>query len=88
VPVSVESFGRLGAPAYALLCRVADVAAAGERVSKATFIEGALQDMSVTLCKGTAWMLRESLGRVARASGDAYQRGLPVPVAEVVAVDG
>jgi hypothetical protein len=69
------------------LCSLADVAAAGERVSKATLIQTALQDMSVTLRKGTACMMRESLGRVARASGEAFQRGLEVPVAEVVAVD-
>jgi hypothetical protein len=47
VPVSVESFWRLGAPAYALLCRVADVAGGGGGVSKAAF-ESALQEMGVT----------------------------------------
>jgi hypothetical protein len=86
VPVSVKSFGRLGAPAYALLCRIADVATDGG-ASKAAFIESALQEMSVTLCKGNARMLCESLGRVARAIGDAYLRGLPVPVAEVVGLE-
>jgi Reverse transcriptase (RNA-dependent DNA polymerase) len=87
VPVSVESFGRLGGPAYALLCRVAAVAADGGRVSKAVFIDRALQELSVTLCKGNARVLRESLGRVAQASGVAYLRGLPVPVAEVVGLE-
>jgi hypothetical protein len=52
VPVSVESFGRLGAPAYALLCRVADVAADGGAISKAALAESALQEMGVTLAKG------------------------------------
>jgi hypothetical protein len=58
VPVSVESFERLGAPAYALLRRVADVAAGGDGVSKAAFIESALQEMGVTLAKGNGRMLR------------------------------
>jgi hypothetical protein len=43
VPVSVESFEQLGAPAYALLCRVANVAADGGGVSKAAFMESALE---------------------------------------------
>jgi hypothetical protein len=46
VPVSVESFERLGAAAYALLCCVAG--AAGGGVPEATFMEGALQEMGVT----------------------------------------
>jgi hypothetical protein len=58
VPVSVESFGRLGAPAYALLCRVADVAADSGGVSKAAFVESALQEMSVTVVKGNGRVLR------------------------------
>jgi hypothetical protein len=41
VPVSVESFRQLGAPAYALLGRVADVAADSNGVFKAAFIEAA-----------------------------------------------
>jgi hypothetical protein len=88
VPVSVESFGRLGAPAYALLGRVADVAADGGGVSKAAFMESALQEMGVTLAKGNGRVLHVHLSRVAQASGRAYLRGLPVPVAEVVGLEG
>jgi hypothetical protein len=44
--------------------------------------------MSVTLCKGLAWMLRESLGRVVRGSCKSFMRGVEVPEAEVVAVRG
>jgi hypothetical protein len=61
LPVSVESFGRLGAPAYALLGRVADVAADGGGVSKAAFMESALQEMGVTLAKGNGRVLRAHL---------------------------
>jgi hypothetical protein len=51
VPVFVGSCEWLGVPAFAL-CRVTDVSA--DAVSKATFIESALQKMSVTLCKWNA----------------------------------
>jgi hypothetical protein len=44
VCVSAE-FGRLRAPAYALLCRVSDVAADGGGVSKAAFFKSVLQEM-------------------------------------------
>jgi hypothetical protein len=44
----VKSCGRLGAPAYALFCRAAD----GGGISKVAFIESALQELSVTGCKG------------------------------------
>jgi hypothetical protein len=83
VPVSVEFLRAAGAPAYALLCRVADVAADGGGVFKAAFIESALQlqKMSVTLTKGIERMLRAHLSRVAQASGSAYMKGLPVPLA-------
>jgi hypothetical protein len=75
VPVSVEFLRAATAPAYALLCRVADVAADGGGVSKAAFIE------SATLTKGIGRVLRAHLSRVAQASGRAYLRGLPLPVA-------
>jgi hypothetical protein len=39
-------------------CRVADVAADGGGVSKAAFIERALQKMSVTSCEANARVLR------------------------------
>jgi hypothetical protein len=78
VPVSVESFARLGAPTYALLCRVANVAADGGGVSNAAFIESAQQEMIVTLAKGNGRVLRTHFLWVAQASGRAYLRELPV----------
>jgi hypothetical protein len=84
VPVSVESFGRLGVPAYALLGHVADMAADCGGVSKAAFMESALQETGVMLAKGNGRLLRAHLSRVAQASGRAYLPGLPVPVSEVV----
>jgi hypothetical protein len=84
----VESFGRFGAPAYALLGCVADVAADGGGVSKAAFMASALQEMGVPLAKGNGRVLRAHLSGVAQASGRAYLRGLPVPVAELVGLEG
>jgi hypothetical protein len=52
VPVYMESFVRLGVPAYALLCRVADMAANGGGIFKTAFIKCALQERSVTCAKG------------------------------------
>jgi hypothetical protein len=88
LPVSVESFGWMGAPAYALLGLVADVAANGGGVSKAAFMKIALQEMGVTLAKGNGRVLRAHLSLVAQASGRAYLPGLPVLVAEVVDLAG
>jgi hypothetical protein len=44
----LEYFGRSGALAQVLLSRVTDVTANGGGVSKAAFIESALQEMSIT----------------------------------------
>jgi hypothetical protein len=54
----------------------------------AAFIVGAPQEMGVTLAKGNGRVLRAHLSRVAQASGRAYLRGLPVPVAAVVGLEG
>jgi hypothetical protein len=55
VPMSVESFGRLGAPALTLLGDLADqaVQAGGPGLSRAAFISGALWELSVALCRAT-----------------------------------
>jgi hypothetical protein len=82
-PVSVESYGRLGVLAYALLCRAADVAAAFARVSKSAFVDSALRDTSVTLCKGACvddarvpWARRSRQWRRVHAGpGGAYGGG-------------
>jgi hypothetical protein len=54
VPMSVESFGRLEAPALTLLGDLTDqaVQAGGPGVSRAAFISGALLELSVPLCQG------------------------------------
>jgi hypothetical protein len=56
VPMSAESFVRLGAPALTLLGDLADqaVQAGGPDPSQAAFISGALCELSVALCRGNA----------------------------------
>jgi hypothetical protein len=51
--MSVESFGRLGAPALTLLGGLADqaVKAGGPGLSRAAFISGALGELSVAFCR-------------------------------------
>jgi hypothetical protein len=72
----------------ALTCRASDEAADGGGVSRAAFIDSALQDLSATLCKGNAaccvCTFRRSLKPVAMRTC----RELPVPVAEMVPVEG
>jgi hypothetical protein len=86
VPMSVESFGRLGAPALTLLGDLADqaVQAGGPGLSRAAFISGALRELSVALCRGNASLCRSGAYVATRAAGRAPMRGLAQPSAEVV----
>jgi hypothetical protein len=75
VPLSVELFGRHGAPALSLLPSLADhaVQARGPGLSRDSFISGALQELGVALCCGNP-----SLGR----SGLYHSGVWPGPVAQ------
>jgi hypothetical protein len=86
VPMSVESFWRLGAPALTLLGDLADqaVQAGGPGLSRAAFILGALRELSVALCRGNASLCRSGAYVATRAAGGAPMRGLARPSAEVV----
>jgi protein-tyrosine-phosphatase len=75
VPFSVETFGRLGDPAMGFLNTLGTVAAAGGRVSKKAFVEGALRSVSVALCKGNGLMYTASLQRLVRGMGRAFRPG-------------
>jgi hypothetical protein len=87
--MSVESFGRLGAPALTLLGDLADqaVQAGGPGLSRAAFISGALRELSlgrVALCRGNAPLSRSGAYLATRAAGRTPLRGLAQPSAEVV----
>jgi hypothetical protein len=86
VPMSVESFGRLGAPALTLLEDLADqaVQAGGPGLSRAFFISGALRELSVALCRDNASLCRSGAYVAKRAAGRTLMRGLARPSAEVV----
>jgi hypothetical protein len=86
VPMSVESFGRLGVPALTLLGDLADqaVQAGGPGHSRAAFISGALRELSVALCRGNASLCRSGANVATRAVGRTPMRSLARPSAEVV----
>jgi hypothetical protein len=86
VPLSVESFGRLGKPAMGLLNALADVAASGGGEGggvfcKIAFVTSALRRLSVALCRDNGRMYGESLFTLASTCGRAFQPGLLVSVA-------
>jgi hypothetical protein len=88
VPMSVESFGHLGAPALALLEDLADhaVQAGGPGLSRAAFISGALRELSVALCQGIASPCRSGAYVATRAAGRTQMRGLAWPSAARLAL--
>ena len=52
VPLSHESYGRLGQPASQLLNKLAVLASSSGALVKAQSVESALRKLSVTLCRG------------------------------------
>jgi hypothetical protein len=77
MPMSVESFGRLGAPALTLLGDMAAqaVQAGGLGLSQAAFISWALRELSVALCRGNASLCRSGAYVTTRAAGRSSRRG-------------
>jgi hypothetical protein len=71
VPMLVESFGRFGALALTLLGDLADkvVQAGRPGLSRATFIAGALRELSVARCRCNASLCRSGAHVTMRASG-------------------
>jgi hypothetical protein len=86
VPMLVESFVRVGAPALTLLGDLADqaVQAGGPGLSRAAFISGALRELSAALCRGNAFLCRSGAYVATHAAGRTLMRGLAWPLAEVV----
>jgi hypothetical protein len=84
VPFSVESYGRLGQPAMTLLHSLGDEAAGPGGVSRASFVGGALRELSVGLIRGNFLLYRASVGMLAKSSGNSFRAGLSVPSDEHV----
>ena len=84
VPFSVETYGRLGKPAIALLGRLGVEAAGVGGVSKSAFVRSAIRELSVGLCRGNCVMYRKSLGLRAAGVGQGFRPGAARPTAEVL----
>ena len=79
VPLSHETYGRAGPPAFALLHELAEFAASTGAVSKNIFMENAMRDLSTTLCRGIARQVLASAPLRAHLDGRPVLPGRPVP---------
>jgi hypothetical protein len=86
VPLTRETYGRMGRPAYEFLVSMADQAASDGTVSKGAFIVNALQELSVSLCSGIARQVRAAGPLRRRLAGRAMLPGLARPTADLSAV--
>lgn len=87
VPLSHESFGRMGAPASRLLNELANCACSTGAVEKPRFVESALRELSVTLCRGNHRLVSAYAAINTRMNGSALIPGLPVPTTDAGAMD-
>jgi hypothetical protein len=85
VPMSIELYGRIGAPLMHLIRRIGCEAAEYSEFnfSSARFVSGALRELSVCLCKWNHQFDRVVASLFVRASGCCFQRRLICPSAEV-----
>ena len=79
VPLSHETYGRVGLPAFALLQNRAEFAASTGAVSKTIFMENAMRYLSTTLRRGIARQVLASAPLRARLDGRPVLPGRPVP---------
>jgi hypothetical protein len=83
VPFSVETYSRLGQPGMKLLHLLGDEAAGPGGVTRASFVHGALRELSVgPECRGNFLAYRASVGMWARSSGVSFRAGLSAPTDE------
>ena len=83
VPLSVETYGRMGKPAMEFLNTLATIASTEGSVDKDLFMTNALKELSIGLCRGNGVMYRRGVTALARVTGTALMMGLPVATAEV-----
>jgi hypothetical protein len=79
---SVESYWRLGQPAMTLLHALGDEAASRGGIGRASFVAGALRDLSIGLCRGIFFMYRACLCMLAKSSGTGFRADMRVPTDE------
>jgi hypothetical protein len=85
VPLTVETFGRLGKPLMKLITDVSDQATqhGNGSFTREQFVTGVLRELSVCLCRHDASLERAVAGCFVRVSGGSYSPGLDQPTAEV-----
>jgi hypothetical protein len=85
VPLTVETFGRLGKPLMKLITDVSDQATqhGNGAFTREQFVTGVLRELSVCLCRCNASLERAVSGCFMRVSGGSYSPGLDQPTAEV-----
>jgi Reverse transcriptase (RNA-dependent DNA polymerase) len=82
VPLSIETYGRLGKPAMQLLNTLGDKAAEGG-ADKSIFVANALRHLSIALCRGNAVIYKRSLTVMARLGGEQFLGGMLVPSSDI-----
>ena len=87
VPLSHESYERLGQPASQLLNECANLASSSGAVLKSKFVETALQELSVSMCRGNHRIVSAYAALNTRLTGSALIPGLSVPTADAGAMD-
>ena len=80
VPVSIESYGRLGRETARLLSKIGDVAATRGRVPKAVFVRAAHQRISCALARGNAEVYFHAGNLLVKQAGQAYLPGQRIPI--------
>jgi hypothetical protein len=85
VPLTVETFGRLGQPLMKLITDVSNQATqhGNGTFTREQFVTGVLRELSVCLCRRNASLERAVAGCFVRVSGGSYSQGLDQPTAEV-----
>jgi hypothetical protein len=85
VPLTVETFDRLGKPLMKLITDVSDQATqhGNGTFTREQFVTGVLRELSVCLCRCNASLERAVAGCVVRVSGGSYSPGLDLPTEEV-----
>ena len=81
VPLTHESFGRLGEPAMRYLNKLADIAVRCGDVSRSAFVTMALRRLSVAMCRGNALIFRLGMQTLTGTAGSAPMAGRKRPTA-------
>jgi hypothetical protein len=87
VPLTHESYGRMGQPASKFLNELANLASSTGAVEKSRFVESALQALLIALCRGTHRIVAAYAALNTRFTGSALIPGLPVPTTDAGALN-